>query len=110
MSLGWVVPVVTVLALLVGIANTVWLWWSKSNDADQKKIEKIEGQVSDHDRRIGRVEGEMAHLPSKEAVHDLTIKLTELAGKFAAVDGEVNGISRTVDRIERYLLDGSKVA
>lgn len=110
MSLSWIVPVVTVLALLVGIANTVWLWWSKSNDAGEKKIEKIEGQVADHDRRLGRVEGELQHLPSKEAVHELTVKLTELAGKFAAVDGEVNGISRTVERIERYLMEGSKVA
>lgn len=110
MSVTWIVPVVTVLALLVGIANTVWLWWSKSSDSNATKIKGIESELADHLKRIGAIEGEMRHLPTKDAVNAITVKVTEMNGKFGVLDAEVSSVGRTVRRIEDILLTGSKAA
>lgn len=108
--MSWIVPVVTVLALLVGVANTFWMWWSKSNDADAKKLQKFEdelaahaGRMDIHVERIGAIEGEMRHLPSKDEFHRLALKMTEMGGEVSTIKSEMGGVGHTVRRIDDFL-------
>lgn len=104
MSLSTIVAGLMVISLLLGIANTVWLWWSKSNDAGAKKIEKIEEQQDALKAKVGVIEGELKHLPNKEDVHALRVQVTEIHGQLRTSDAELAGVARTVRRIEDHLL------
>lgn len=101
---SWLITVLTALSLLLGIANTVWAWMSKGGAALAAKQREQDASIDDHGRRIQSIEGELKHLPTKEDVHRLTVQLTDLNGKLAAFERDLNGVDRTVGRIERHLL------
>lgn len=107
---GWATFIVAIMT----IANTAWLWISQpARDVEKKikatdeKIEELEGAVEarvdrhredlkEHDRRIQRLEDQMAHLPSKEDLHKVANQLT-------AVKTELDSIASAVRRIDDFL-------
>lgn len=102
------------VALLLAIVNTIWIWLRTSGADNAAKFKEIEEDVEqkhaevcedlkNHDRRIQALEGEMKHLPSQEAVSALTISITELNGKLGIFDAEMGSLTRTVRRIEDHL-------
>lgn len=108
MSLSSIVAILMVVSLLLGIANTIWLWWSKSNDADATRIKEIDQKLDDHAKRLGTVESDLKHLPNKEDVHAIKLQVTEIHGQLRTAESELGGVARTVRRIEDHLL-GDKV-
>lgn len=104
---SWLITILTAASLLLGIANTIWAWMSKGGAALAAKQREQDSALDDHDKRIQAIEGEMKHLPTKEDVHRLTVQLTELNGKLNSFERDLNGVERTVGRIERHLLGES---
>ena len=104
----------SLVALLIGIANALWLWISrpardtnKRIDESNTKIEELEGaletridrhreDLKEHDRRIQRLEDQLAHLPTKEDLHKVANQLT-------AVKTELDTIAGVVRRIDDFL-------
>lgn len=93
-----------VLALLVSISNTIWVWVSQGGRRLEQWKEEVEGDIDDHDSRIQGIEGELKHLPSKDAVNALNIKLTSMDGKLGKFESELDSVARTARRIEDHLL------
>lgn len=104
----------SLVALLIGIANALWLWISrpardtnKRIDDTNETVEELEKALQDrvdrhredlkeHDRRIQRLEDQLAHLPTKEDLHKVANQLT-------AVKTELDGIASAVRRIDDFL-------
>lgn len=102
------------VALLMGIANALWLWISRPARDTNKRIDDTIGKVDDleeafqdrvdrhredlkeHDRRIQRLEDQLAHLPTKEDLHKVANQLT-------AVKTELDSIASAVRRIDDFL-------
>lgn len=104
----------SLVPLLIGIANALWLWISrpardtnKRIDDEKKSREELEAalearadrhreDLKEHDRRIQRLEDQMAHLPTKEDLHKVANQLT-------AVKTELDSIASAVRRIDDFL-------
>lgn len=105
-------PWVAIVALLLGIVNTVGQWLGRPGKALEAKIKAVEdaAQCADdknldafkaHDRRIQKLEDGAPHQPTKEDLHSLSLQIAKLGEKLA-------GLSHTVDRMDRHLMDQSK--
>ena len=104
----------SLVALLIGIANALWLWISRPARDTNKRIddanERVDGletametrvdrhreDLKEHDRRIQRLEDQLAHLPTKEDLHKVANQLT-------AVKTELDSIASFVRRIDDFL-------
>lgn len=74
------------------------------------KCSEIDKRVDDHGVRIQSIESDMKHLPDVGAFTDLRLAVSEIKGEAGKQAEVVNGIARTVHRMENYLLTGSKSA
>ncbi|WP_026784223.1 DUF2730 family protein [Pleomorphomonas koreensis] len=87
--------------------------WLSSGEKDLEKTvaslavdtEATEKKVIEHDRRIQTLEGEVKHLPNKDAVHNLQLDLTELKGHVATMAKSAEATERTTRRVEEFLLN-----
>jgi chromosome segregation ATPase len=104
----------SLVALLIGIANALWLWISRPARDSNKRIDETIGKVDEleaemqqrvdrhredlkeHDRRIQRLEDQFAHLPTKDDLHKVANQLT-------AVKSELDSIASAVRRIDDFL-------
>lgn len=109
---------VALLALVLSIANIAWAWISQPTRDMTKRIDEVEEEtdtliegiekssertntrvnaaLKEHDRRLQRVEDDMRHLPTKEALHAVEKALAQVETKLGA-------ISATVSRVDDYL-------
>lgn len=91
------------LALLVSLINIAWAWWSRGQTAAADRVKKIEDRLDVLEDRQLRVEGELKHLPTKDDIGGLSLKIENLLGKFGRLESETSKIDRTVNRIDDYL-------
>lgn len=75
-----------------------------------KQIEALEGDSEAHGKklaaietRLSVVEGDMRHLPDKEATHRLEMAIAQLAGKMEAFDERFKPVVSTLNRIQDVL-------
>lgn len=93
----------SLIALLIGIINALWIWLSRPARDTNKRIDEANREIAEvlegmkgHDRRIQRVEDDLRHLPTKEDLSQVSHKLT-------AVKTELDIVARTVTRIDEFL-------
>jgi hypothetical protein len=83
-------------------------------DAIRKSIAEGRGEVDkrleDHAVRVQSIESDMKHLPSVEMFTELRLAVSDIKGNAGAQAEVVNGIARTVHRMENFLLTGNKSA
>lgn len=102
------------LAVVLSIGNLVWAWISRPArdvgarvDATNARIDDVVLEVNDradrhrenlkeHDRRLQRVEDDVRHLPTKDDLHGIGLKLT-------GVKTELDLVARVVTRIDEAL-------
>jgi len=89
-------PWVAIIALLVAIANTVWVWLSQPGRVAKQRHETVLENLKQHDRRIQALESDQKHLPTKDDLH-------ELKEQFARLETEIETMGVTVRRIDDYL-------
>jgi len=93
----------SVVALVMGIGNGLYLWISRPAkdlggrvDLANSRVDEAFDGLKAHDRRIQRVEDDMRHLPTKDDLH-------KVSADIASLKTEVDGIGRTVHRIDDFL-------
>lgn len=55
------------------------------------------------DRRLTKVESTLRSMPSIQAVHGLTVSMTQLSGDLKAALARVDGLEDVVERVERIV-------
>ncbi len=103
MSIEALVPWVSAAALIMTIANFVWVWSAQSRTATATKLNEVECDVEGHDKRIQSIESELKHLPTKEEISDLKLQLTEVVGQLRVAESEMASAVRTIRRIDDHL-------
>lgn len=91
------------LALVVTVINTVWLMAGRATKPVSDKLASHSKDLVDHDRRIQKLEGDYAHMPTRKEVNDLLITTTALGGNINRLDDAVISLTHTVRRIDDYL-------
>ena len=92
--------------LAAGLA--IWNFFQSPSKENAASIASIVTKLTDHDRRIQTVEGELRHLPDQEAVHELKVAIVELQGTVRALDVQLGAVGRTVANIDGYLRKDDK--
>lgn len=93
-------PWVAIVAFLVAIANTVWVWMSQPGQLAKKQNEELNDDLKAHDRRIQSLESDSRHLPTKEDFHKL---VEQFARMQARMETEMESMGHTVRRLDNYL-------
>lgn len=97
MDLAPIVPWLSLIALLISIGSSVTMFLTSGAKSNAAKL-------AEHDHRLGRLENDIAHMPSKESVHQLQLDLTELKGQIGIMAKSSEATERTARRVEEFLL------
>lgn len=95
-------------ALVISIGSAGYAWLTAGSKANAKKLELLDARDIDHDRRIQALESQVAQMPSKDAVHHLDLKVSDLTGSVKVVVQSLQAVERTAHRIEEFLLSQAK--
>ncbi|MBA5777461.1 DUF2730 family protein [Stappia sp. F7233] len=96
------------IASLLAIISIFYTWLTARSKANEHTIGKHERKLIEHDRRIQTLESDVGHLPPKDDVHELRIALEQVRGALGRLEESHLGVTRVVNRIEIFLLDGGK--
>lgn len=94
---------ISVIAVLVGIANTVWTWVAKSQTATADRAKCMEDDIDGLTLRVAQLEGDYKHLPTKGDIGRLAIQIENLSGQIRTTETSLNAVNRTVVRIDDFL-------
>jgi hypothetical protein len=101
--------IVVGVAAVLGAALAIWTFFqspSKKNADDLANFKRDEHEPLKG--RVSAVETRVANVPSKDTVHQLDKKVTELNGTINVVAESLKAVERTAHRIENFLLDQAK--
>ena len=93
----WGALIVALIALIRGELRSQ----DKAYKEDMKAVDKAFGNV---EARIGKLEGEVEHLPGKDLVHALQLSMVELKGQMSVVVERVQPIQAVANRMQELLL------
>lgn len=107
----------SILATFIAIGSIIYTWLtagSKTNSEELGKLKtsnsgeftKLREAVDAVETRLTKIESDMAHLPDEKAIHDLKLDMAAMKGSFGRMEESISGITRTVHRVEDYLLKG----
>ncbi|NBN76797.1 DUF2730 family protein [Microvirga tunisiensis] len=99
--LGLVLAVIALLGHAKG-------YFSSGEKALSGRVEKMASTQDSHERRIQWIEGELKHLPDRDAQHRMELQLTEMKGMFAAMDERLRPIVAISERMHELMLEQAK--
>ncbi|HSI41778.1 MAG TPA: DUF2730 family protein [Xanthobacteraceae bacterium] len=76
--------------------------------AEASTVGLIAGKVDIAEDRIARVEGELAHLPSREQTHGLELALSKMEGRLGQMAEQLKPIAATNERLQEWLYDEAR--
>ena len=91
-------------ALAISVGGFIYAWLTSRSKDNSDHLKAVDTTLGDHALRIQAIEGEIKHLPAKDDVNDLKLALAQLGGTVGRLDESLNGISRTVRRVEDFLM------
>jgi hypothetical protein len=70
------------------------------------KIELQTTKLTEHDRRVQRLESAFEHLPSKDNVHKQQLDISDMKGEIGIIKKSIETTERTTRRVEEFLIKG----
>lgn len=96
-------------AIAISLGGSVYAWMSSRSKNNAEHLKVHDDKLNEHGSRIQAIEGELKHMPAKDDVNDLKLALAELRGTVGRLDESLGGVSRTVRRVEEYLMKEPKL-
>lgn len=97
----WVSGLISIITLLTLLKNIL----SSGEKELDVRLKAAETKLIEHDRRIQTIEGEMKHLPDRDAQHRMELQLAEMNGKFAALEERLRPIAQVSIRLQEFMLE-----
>lgn len=91
-------------ALVISLLTSVYAWITSKAKANGEHLKTVDAKLIDLDRRVQAMESELKHLPDKDDVNELKLALAELRGTVSTLNESLSGVSRTVRRVEGFLM------
>lgn len=88
------------LVLLVQVLMA-WIMWSLRQSFVSKK--DCEGCREKLEARVSKNEQALHGLPDNEALHDLALSVTELAGDLRTMGERISGVAKSMERVEKVM-------
>lgn len=71
----------------------------------EERMTKVEAKLIEHDRRVQTIENEMKHLPDRDSQHRMELQLSDMNGKFTALEERLKPIAAVSIRLQEFMLD-----
>lgn len=108
MDLSQLVPWLSAAALIISLGTSISTFLTSGAKENSKKLAKMEETTTALDGRVQALEGEMRHLPDKDAVHRLELTLKDLQTEIRQIGTSAEQSVRVATRVENYLLEQKK--
>jgi len=93
-----------VINILISLGAVFYVWLTARSRGNEKGLKTLGETVTNLDRRIVKIEGEMEHLPTKEGQHRLELAMSEMAGDMKQMAEALKSHNMTVRRMEDVLM------
>lgn len=97
---------IIVSALSVGAITFSWL--TSRSAANTKQLQTLHERDEQQEKRIQRLESDIAHLPDKETVHRIELSVEQMRGDIHGMREGFKAVERTAVRIDEYFMDRAK--
>ena len=111
-SFAWTIIMVPVAYLWNGLVKRVKDVETNQQNMGVELRREFDQGMKERDRSIGQIRDSLAeikaglaHGPSKDDVHELALKVTELSGSLAEMSAKFDATQSLVARIDNYLLE-----
>lgn len=74
----------------------------------ETKLDGLETRIESHASRIQSIEGELRHLPDREAFHRLELKMADLTGQLSTMTERLKPMEAIGERLQELLLERAK--
>lgn len=101
-------PWLGLVALAVSLGGTVYAWMTSRSKVNAEHLKTVDTTLAEHGKAIQAIEGELKHMPAKDDVTELKISMAEIKGSVAVFNEGMGALSRTVRRIEDFLMKEGK--
>ncbi|MEN5278713.1 DUF2730 family protein [Brucella sp. TWI432] len=101
MDLAPLVPWLSLIALLISVGTSITTLLTSG-------AKRNASTLIDHERRLLAIENDMKHLPDRDAQHRMELALTEMSGRFVALEEKLKPIALTSERLHELLLEQAR--
>lgn len=105
-ELGDVKNYFDIAVAVLAIGNMVWNWIISRSMANKQAIETEREAREAMDKRLIELEGHINHAPTHEDLAEIYKYMREVAQQVNRMAGHMEGLSRSMDRVENKLLSG----
>jgi len=103
--MGDVWQMVSGIASLLAVMLSLYTLVTARNKKDVADL--VEGRAS-HEIRLTTLEGEVRHLPDKNAVHELQLAIEQVKGQLGIIVERVGPIKAIAERLQESMLEHGK--
>lgn len=111
MNSGPVGALVVGVVLLVGFLLRHNRWFPGSSSGSgvaASEFSALSSQVREMDQRLGVVEQDLRHLPTREELHEVEVNIARLMERMSGLEQTTTATNRAVGRIEDFMIDASQ--
>ncbi|MDF1778752.1 MAG: DUF2730 family protein [Rhizobiaceae bacterium] len=101
-------PWLGLFAMAISLGGTIYAWMTSRSKVNAEHLRSVDVELAEHGRAIQAIEGELKHIPAKDDVTELKIAMAEIKGSVAVFNEGMGTLSRTVRRIEEFLMKEGK--
>ncbi len=92
------------ISVAIAVGTSIYAWITSRSSVNEKAILVLHEKYAVHEGRLRDLENEMRHMPAKDDVTELKITIAEMKGVIGKLDTTVEGVGRTVRRMEDFLM------
>ncbi|MBB4066261.1 DUF2730 family protein [Gellertiella hungarica] len=93
-----------IIATFISIGSVIYAWLTAGSRANTEALGKLTGRIDEMEAGLLEMKAEIKHLPDEKALTQLKLELAEMRGVFGRMEENISSMSRTVHRVEEYLL------
>lgn len=105
MEWGNVAQIASVVLALGAIING---WFSSRSKASAEAHSSLERRVTLVEMSTAAIRSDIGHMPDKEAMHRLELRLAEIVGTMDVIKAELKPIAATNSRIQDWMEERAK--
>lgn len=72
------------------------------------QMASLTANLTEHDRRIQALEGELKHLPDRDTAHRLELAMEKISGRLDTLDAKMQPIAATNERMNELLVEQAR--
>lgn len=93
---------------VLAIGTVIYVWLTGRSKINSAEIRELQATVVAQASEIQQLKASLQNMPTKDTVHALDLKVTELNGSVGIVAESLQAVERTAHRIEEFLLNQAR--